>query len=78
MTSREDIVALLYRRGFTKKPNTDLFYNPDAPGIRYRATRIMLRREHRLESGPWVRACSNYFKNLSISEGDKIAGMRRG
>ena len=77
--TRDQIIQHLTAKDYTVSPrSSELYTKPGAEGWRYRLARLVMRREHRLSNGEWIRVRSGYYKDLSINEDGKISGMKRG
>lgn len=75
--TRVEVETFLRAHGWDSKPiYPHIFYKRDGAGeVRYKLTDLGVRRESRIPSGEWIRIRSAYYKNLSVTLDDKLAGM---
>lgn len=63
-------------RGWAMKPNSSAYYSEKAPNVRYKVTKIALRKEVKVTTG-WARVKSGYISKLHLSEEGKLSGLIR-
>lgn len=74
--TRDQIIQHLTQRGYTVSPRSnELYTKPGVTGWRYRLGRLVMRREHKLSTGEWVRARSGYYRHLGLNADGKITGL---
>jgi hypothetical protein len=72
--TRSQLHSFFSERGYFIKPNSSAYYTERNPNLRYKVTKIGLRKEVKTAAG-WVRTQSGYISQLSLNEQGQLKGL---
>jgi len=73
---KQIVFCILEENGYKKDAYGNYKKKYEKGEFRYKNTKIALRYEARLNTGQWMRLRSAYWKDISVTEDNKIAGLK--
>lgn len=72
----DDLHQFFRNAGWYMKPNSSAYYSDKSPTLRYKITKLVVRKERLLGSAGWHRLSSANIKQLKVNDQGKLQGFK--